>query len=423
MTHPVKSVRILVMMIGLLVLVSIVGGCAQTRELLGTSEPQTERSTTDRDLITGEPVDNQFTLEKEIQMGYRWEQDVISTHTDQGYEINSDQEQLNRVNQVLNRLKPVSHLPDFPWRAHVTTRPDRNALTLSGGVMFFHTEFLAALSDSEIAAAVAHQMAHNAARHFTEGQDYSEAVSLVETPPQGSYHQSSYSTEQEDEALRVSILYLSLAGFNPNNAAQLLQRQWETPDSNSGDYLHGTPPDEQTVGNAEQYAQVAQQYLIGHGEMNPNHQYLLRNNELIDYQPDSRDQRSEFGESGLVAWVQNELTGTNDNQTEAAQFSDRKQTVLNSITADRTEIRQHQGESVVYTRIRNQSDTDVNWVRVGLLVLDPEGIVRWKEVTVDYLPSGGSKTIGEYISELNETRHPEAAGRSESTATVLDVDF
>ena len=88
--------------------------------------------------------------------------------------------------------------------------------------------------DNEIAAVMAHEMGHIADRHIgnKEGLGLAEVLSKkTRKATTSQLYQASFTTLQEDEADRIGLPYMTLAGYDPRAASRIWIR---------ADKLHGS---------------------------------------------------------------------------------------------------------------------------------------------------------------------------------------
>ncbi len=142
------------------------------------------------------------------------------------------------VASVTDRLRRVSDRPDLPFRVTILNSPSINAFSLPGGYVYVTRGLLALANDeAEVAAVIAHEMAHITQRHAIAREE--EAVSaaiatqvisdVVDDPraseaafvlSQGQLAQ--FSRRQELEADRIGIRTLGRAGYDPQAAVSFL---------------------------------------------------------------------------------------------------------------------------------------------------------------------------------------------------------
>lgn len=142
------------------------------------------------------------------------------------------------LNDVMARLTAASERPDQSYHVTILNSPAVNAFALPNGNLYVTRGLLALANDtSEIAAVMAHEVAHVSASHAmarAELQRRSELVSRVvaevlEDPvageavqANGQFNLASFSRTQELEADQIGVRTLAKAGFDPYGAARFL---------------------------------------------------------------------------------------------------------------------------------------------------------------------------------------------------------
>jgi len=139
----------------------------------------------------------------------------------------------------------------FPFQTQVVDDPETvNAFALPGGHLFVYSGLiLQAENEAEVAAVLAHEVAHVALDHPAQqlaariGVDTLRAIALGERPgaiaqlasgiaAQG--YVAAHSREQEEEADRYGLFYLAGAGYDPNAMVSFFRKL---------DRLQGSEPD------------------------------------------------------------------------------------------------------------------------------------------------------------------------------------
>lgn len=142
------------------------------------------------------------------------------------------------LNDVMIRVARSTEQPEQTYKVTILNSPVVNAFALSSGNLYVTRGLLALANDtSEIAAVMAHEIAHVTANHAmarAELERRSEIVSRVvaevlEDPAAGQVVQArskvsiaSFSRAQELEADQIGVKTIAKAGFDPYGAARFL---------------------------------------------------------------------------------------------------------------------------------------------------------------------------------------------------------
>ncbi|CAB77005.1 metallopeptidase Oma1 [Schizosaccharomyces pombe] len=149
------------------------------------------------------------------------------------------------VSRVLKRIIAVSGMSDLKWELHVIRDPTPNAFVLPGGKVFVFEGILPMCKGEDgLAAVLAHETAHQVARHSAEKIAFTRAVSCIVFLAAASLDLSGqlshfllnfglllpFSRKMETEADYIGLMLMSQACFDPNAAKTL----WERMDAAEG---------------------------------------------------------------------------------------------------------------------------------------------------------------------------------------------
>lgn len=146
------------------------------------------------------------------------------------------------VSSVGSLLAQTSELPDLEFRFTVLDSPIINAFALPGGYIYVTRGLLSlAENEAEVAGVLAHEIGHVTARHSAERYGKSltaalatigagillggEAAQVVGTG--GQLYVRSYSRDQEFEADKLGVRYLTRAGYDPKAMGSFLAKMQE----------------------------------------------------------------------------------------------------------------------------------------------------------------------------------------------------
>lgn len=203
------------------------------------------------DAVTGKKVNNLWSLDDDIELGTDFFTDIQKWAKEEEVGINRDTKRVRQIRRVTENIAAVSHLPDLPYEVILLQTNEVNAMALPGGKLIV----LAGLYDSEeglvrdedeLAAVLAHEIAHVNCRHSTEEltrnlpwellllggaiyAEYKEDEDL-QTIFGGAFLiyegliVTKYSRKDEREADRVGLMYMARAGYDPRAAVRLWER-------------------------------------------------------------------------------------------------------------------------------------------------------------------------------------------------------
>lgn len=180
---------------------------------------------------------NFYSLEKEMALGRQ-----LAAEVERQAQLLNDPivgEYVNRVGQNLARQSGAQTTFTFK----VIRSNELNAFALPGGFVFVHSGLIKMCDDeAELAAALAHEVAHVAARHMTRQATRSDLAKLGTIPltillggPAGAAARQtsalgiplsllSFARHDESEADSLGIRYLHAAGYDPSSAITLFEK-------------------------------------------------------------------------------------------------------------------------------------------------------------------------------------------------------
>lgn len=206
------------------------------------------------DPVTNREVRNMYTLDEDVRLGQRVVTDVIQEMEEQGVPLNRDLHKLATLSNMMHRITAVSHYPQLPYTVTLIHTNVVNAAATPGGQLLFweglyDEEIGLVRDDEELAAVMAHEIAHATARHTTktltrtapinalllvaaigaelaEEEDLSLALGGAFLVYQGLILPK-YSRRDEHEADRIGLLYMAKAGYDPRASARIWRRVHE----------------------------------------------------------------------------------------------------------------------------------------------------------------------------------------------------
>ena len=180
---------------------------------------------------------NFYSLPKEIALGRQLAQEV----TRQAKMVDDPliTEYVNRLGQNLVRNSDAK----VPFTFQVIDAPDVNAFALPGGYVFVYAGLIRlANEEDELAGAVAHEIAHVAARHYTRQATKGDIANIASIPlsvllggwaglavRQGAGFAIpmtllSFGRKDESEADYLGVQYMYAAGYDPTGAISIFEK-------------------------------------------------------------------------------------------------------------------------------------------------------------------------------------------------------
>jgi predicted Zn-dependent protease len=142
------------------------------------------------------------------------------------------------LNEILARLAPASRTPMEPYRVTLLDSPIVNAFALPSGDIFITRGLLGLADDgAEVAAVMAHEIAHVTAHHAAQRAELERTAALftrvstqvLDKPQQGQEVEARmklsiahFSRQQEFEADQIGIKVIAKAGYDPYAASRFL---------------------------------------------------------------------------------------------------------------------------------------------------------------------------------------------------------
>lgn len=281
-------------------LIFALSGCSSIdKGLMTVSE-----TVSSRDPVTGERQLSLVSEEKEIERATEITTQLLSAAQERGFKVDDQTPHYGRVKRIFERLLKVSHRQNLPWEIHVIEEDEFNAFTVGGGKVFINTGLidssLGVQNDDELAAVLAHEIAHVTARHASEKGTKLAAAKLADSDLNNQVFEASFTTNQEKEADKYAAIYMALAGFDPEAASEIWKRHDEARGSNVRTLTHTHPINDERAQAVSEHAYIASAYYTA-DEINPKANELKLCNELYCYEQPSEHRVGEGG--GLLAFV------------------------------------------------------------------------------------------------------------------------
>lgn len=188
------------------------------------------------------------------------------------------------VEQYFSQAGMSDRLRGFQWEFVVVQNPEVNAFCLSNGKVVVYTGILPITQDDTgLATVLGHEIAHAVARHAAErmsqslltelgGMALSEALVKEPGATRDIFRQVigvgsqvgvalPHSRTQESEADRLGLIFMAMAGYDPNGAIAFWERMAGTKKGSSTPEFLATHPSDQTrINQIRQYIPEAMSY-------------------------------------------------------------------------------------------------------------------------------------------------------------------
>ncbi|MBI4340746.1 MAG: M48 family metalloprotease [Candidatus Omnitrophica bacterium] len=144
-----------------------------------------------------------------------------------------------RVRSIGQRIADVCDRRELVYQFTVLSDPEVNAFSLPGGYVFVNDGLVKKVaSDDELAAVIAHEVAHIAARHAVRRFESGIGLQLLQLAAVATRQaqaaqglgigvqaaQLVYARDEELEADRLAVKYLKAAGFDPKATLTFLEK-------------------------------------------------------------------------------------------------------------------------------------------------------------------------------------------------------
>lgn len=174
-----------------------------------------------------------YSNDREVSIGTKVAQSI-----EKNYEINTDVDVNQRVEKILKDIVAVSDRKDVVYFIKVINKDIINAISLPGGYIYIFQGLLDEIeSDDELAAVVAHEVAHITAKHGIKRLQSSYGAMALQLLASHSNSEvasgvglmlntifTEHSQEAEFESDRLGVKYLKAAGYDPHGMVKFLTR-------------------------------------------------------------------------------------------------------------------------------------------------------------------------------------------------------
>jgi len=180
------------------------------------------------------------------------------------------------VNQFMMDNKMKDRLKEFEWEFNVTEEGTVNAWCMPGGKVMFYTGILEVCDGEEgIATVMGHEIAHAVARHgnermsqqlsvqgigtglavlMSEQPETVQALSNVAFGVGSQVGMLKYSRVHESEADKMGLVFMTMAGYNPNEAVDFWKRMAANKNGQAPpEFLSTHPSDERRIKDIQEF--------------------------------------------------------------------------------------------------------------------------------------------------------------------------
>jgi len=176
-----------------------------------------------------------------------------------------------------------SHVANFKWEFNLVEDDTPNAWCMPGGKVVFYTGILPyTKSETGLAVVMGHEIAHAIARHGSERmghqviqqygtqalatvlQDESEKSQLMFNAALGLGGKYlvmlPFSRSHETEADKMGLIFMAMAGYNPNEAVEFWGRMSQGGGQKPPEFFSTHPSDNTRIANLKAYMPEAMKY-------------------------------------------------------------------------------------------------------------------------------------------------------------------
>lgn len=204
------------------------------------------------DAVTGQQTRNFYSLQDDVEIGSQVYNGTIEEMRARGVKVNADAARVAQLKEMVRRISSVSDLPELPYEVVLIQTNVVNAMAAPGGKIMVYEGLWnpkdgLVKDDDELAAVLAHEIAHVNCRHSTEAMtkvavaNGIAVIGLVATADTkyekwgqigasagmiayNGIWMTRYSRTDENEADTVGLMYMAKAGYDPRAALRIWER-------------------------------------------------------------------------------------------------------------------------------------------------------------------------------------------------------
>lgn len=189
----------------------------------------------------------------------------------------------NAVEKYMQQKGYGEEIKNFAWEFNLVESDEVNAWCMPGGKVVFYTGILKyTQNEAGIATIMGHEIAHAVAEHGAERMSQAliqnfGGVALNQVMEQNNvkgrqYWMAAYgaastvglmlpfSRLHESEADKLGLIFMAMAGYNPNEAVKFWQRMSEGKKGSPPEFLSTHPSDETRIKDLRKYMPKAMKY-------------------------------------------------------------------------------------------------------------------------------------------------------------------
>lgn len=189
------------------------------------------------------------------------------------------------VNKYLEEKGQTDLVEGYEWEFNLVNSPEANAWCMPGGKVAVYTGILPyTATEAGLAVVMGHEIAHAIARHANErvsqqliaeygsqtlsaimSQNPSNAAKIFNAAIGigGQLGLLSFSRAQESEADKMGLIFMALAGYDPNEAVTFWQRMSQNSGTKPPEILSTHPSDDTRISNIKEWLPEAMKYYNG----------------------------------------------------------------------------------------------------------------------------------------------------------------
>lgn len=175
---------------------------------------------------------------------------------------------------------------DFKWEFNLVDNKEPNAWCMPGGKVVFYTGILPLTkNDAGVAVVMGHEIAHAVARHGNErmsqqmlvqfgGIALSEAIKTKPEETQALFQSAyglgtqygvmlPYSRQHEYEGDKLGLIFMAIAGYNPNEAVGFWERMAANSAGKTPEFLSTHPVEQNRIEAIKSFLPEAMKYYTG----------------------------------------------------------------------------------------------------------------------------------------------------------------